>query len=210
MPDVRDAALSLLYRLLFILYAEDRELLPVRDERYDDYGLRMRVRETSGHGRTATTPSPATATRYWSAVDDLATAIDQGDASIGLPPYNGGLFNRERTPLLGGVRLGDQVMADVIDALSFEQTTAGRRYINYRDLSVQQLGSIYERLLERELVRDGETIVVRPNVFARKGSGSYFTQHDLVNLIVQETVERWFRRAWTTSQERQRNLLPAH
>ena len=71
-------------------------------------------------------------------------AIDQGDASIGLPPYNGGLFDRQRTPLLAAVRLGDAVMADVIDALSFEATDQGRRYINYRDLSVQQLGSIYE------------------------------------------------------------------
>ena len=43
LPEVRDAALVLLYRLLFILYAEDRNLLPVRDDRYDDYGLR-RVR----------------------------------------------------------------------------------------------------------------------------------------------------------------------
>ena len=131
----------------------------------------------------------ATATRYWGAIDDLATAIDRGDTSIGLPPYNGGLFDRERTPLLGKVRLGDQVMADVIDALSFEQTFGGRRYISYRDLSVQQLGSIYERLLERELVRDGDKIVVRPNVFARKRSGSYFTPHDLVHVIVEETVE---------------------
>ena len=37
LPEVRDAALVLLYRLLFILYAEDRDLLPVRDTRYDDY-----------------------------------------------------------------------------------------------------------------------------------------------------------------------------
>ena len=44
LPEVRDAALTLLYRLLFILYAEDRELLPVRDGRYDDYSLRARVR----------------------------------------------------------------------------------------------------------------------------------------------------------------------
>lgn len=42
--DVRDAALILLYRLLFLLYAEDRNLLPVRDSRYDDYGLRDKVR----------------------------------------------------------------------------------------------------------------------------------------------------------------------
>ena len=189
LPDVRDATLTLLYRLLFILYAEDRELLPVRDARYDDYGLRMRVRDDVRARKDRKDVFSATATRYWSAVDDLATAIDRGDASIGLPPYDGGLFDRERTPLLGNVRLGDQLMADVIDALSFEQAAGGRRYINYRDLSVQQLGSIYERLLERELVRDGEMIVLRPNVFARKGSGSYFTPHDLVNLILAETVE---------------------
>ena len=188
LPDVRDATLTLLYRLLFILYAEDRELLPVRDERYDDYGLRMNVRDDVRKRKDRNDAFSATATRYWSAIDDLATAIDRGDASIGLPPYNGGLFNRERTPLLADVRLGDQLLADVIDTLSFEQSAGGRRYINYRDLSVQQLGSIYERLLERELVRDGETIVVRPNVFARKGSGSYFTPHDLVNLILEETI----------------------
>ena len=80
-------------------------------------------------------------------------------------------------------------MADVIDALSFEQTSYGRRYINYRDLGVQQLGSIYERLLEHEIVRDGGEIAVRPNVFARKGSGSYYTPDDLVGLIIQETIE---------------------
>ena len=188
LPDVRDATLTLLYRLLFILYAEDRELLPVRDERYDDYGLRMRVRDDIRTRKDRNDVFSATATRYWTAIDDLATAIDRGDASIGLPPYNGGLFDRERTPLLANIRLGDQLLADVIDTLSFEQSAGGRRYINYRDLSVQQLGSIYERLLERELVRDGETIVVRPNVFARKGSGSYFTPHDLVNLILEETI----------------------
>ena len=91
-------------------------------------------------------------------------------------------------PLLEGIRLGDQVVANVIDALSFEQTEHGRRYINYRDLGVQQLGSIYERLLEYELVREEGEIVVRPNIFARKESGSYYTPDDLVGLIIKETV----------------------
>ena len=188
MAEVRDATLTLLYRLLFILYAEDRELLPVRDRRYDDYSLRMRVREDIRRRKEHNDTFSATAARYWSAIDDLSAAIDRGDASIGLPPYNGGLFDPQRTPLLGSVRLGDQVLADVIDALSFEQAATGRRYINYRDLSVQQLGSIYERLLEWELARDGERIVVRPNSFARKRSGSYFTPHDLISLIIRETV----------------------
>ena len=131
----------------------------------------------------------ASAARYWSAIDDLCRAIDQGDASIGLPPYNGGLFDRQRVPLLASIRLGDEVMAEAIDALSLEQTHEGRRYINYRDLGVQQLGSIYERLLEHEIVREDGEIAVRPNVFARKGSGSYYTPDDLVGLILKETIE---------------------
>ena len=186
--EVRDAVLVLLYRLLFILYAEDRGLLPVRDSRYDDYALRDKVRGDVGRRKDLDDTFSETAARYWSAIDDLCRAIDKGDISIGLPPYNGGLFDRERAPILDRIRIGDQVMADVIDALSFEQGPLGRRYINYRDLGVRQLGSIYERLLEHELtVEDGE-VVIRPNIFARKGSGSYYTPDDLVNLIIEETV----------------------
>ena len=179
LSEVRDAALILLYRLLFILYAEDRDLLPVRDPRFDDYSLR-KVRGDVGRRKSQNDTFSASATLYWSIIGNLCRSIDQGDASIGLPPYNGGLFDQQRTPLLVTVQLGDQVMADVIDALSFEQTEDGRRYINYRDLSVQQLGSIYERLIEHEVVRDNNQIAVRLNVFARKDSGSYYTPADLV------------------------------
>ena len=189
LPEVREAALILLYRLLFIFYAEDRDLLPVRNTRYDDYALREKVRGNVGRRKDSDDVFSASAARYWSAIDDLCRAIDQGDASIGLPPYNGGLFDRQRVPLLTNIRLGDEVMAYVIDALSFEQTTEGRRYINYRDLGVQQLGSIYERLLEHEIVREDGEIAFRPNVFARKGSGSYYTPDDLVALIIKETIE---------------------
>ena len=180
LQEVRAAALILLYRLLFILYAEDRDLLPVRDSRYDNYGLRERVREDVGRRKDRNDTFSDTAARYWSILDDLCRAIDQGDRSIGLPPYNGGLFDPARTPVLSTIRLGDAVMASIIDALSFERTGDGRKYINYRDLSVQQLGSIYERLLEHEVTRERGEVVVRPNIFARKGSGSYYTPDDLV------------------------------
>ena len=189
LQDVREAALILLYRLLFILYAEDRDLLPVNDRRYDDYGLRDRVRLDVGDRKDKGDTFSTTAARYWSVLDDLCRAIDEGDTSIGLPPYNGGLFDPERTPLLRQVRLSDSVMAEVIDKLSFERADDTRKYINYRDLSVQQLGSIYERLLEHEVVREGAVVDIRPNIFARKGSGSYYTPDDIVNLIIRETLE---------------------
>ena len=188
LQDVRQGALILLYRLLFILYAEDRDLLPVKDHRYDDYGLRNRVRLDIGGRKDRGDVFSNTAARYWGAMSDLFLAIDKGDASIGLPPYNGGLFDQDRTPILTHIRIPDDVMARVIDALSFERTEEGRKYINYRNLSVQQLGSIYERLLEFDVAHDGDVLVVRPNIFARKGSGSYYTPDDLVQLILSETL----------------------
>jgi hypothetical protein len=119
LQEVREAAFILLYRLLFVLYAEDRDLLPVRDTRYSEYGLRDRVRGDVGTRKDRNDTFSDSASRYWSMLEDLCRAIDEGDRSIGLPPYNGGLFDAKRTPLLTKVRLGDTVMANVIDALSF-------------------------------------------------------------------------------------------
>ena len=187
LSEIRNAALTLFYRLLFILYAEDRDLLPVRDAAYDDYSLR-RVRDDVGKRKEQGDVFSNTVARYWSAIRDLCRIIDEGDASIGLPPYNGGLFDQGRTSLLSNIRLSDQVVANVIYALSFDTSSESRGYINYRNLSVEQLGSIYERLLERELVQKEGGIDVRLNVFARKGSGSYYTPDALVSLIIKETV----------------------
>lgn len=81
-------------------------------------------------------------------------------------------------------------MAPALDALSYERSSGERRYINYRDLSVQQLGSIYERLLEFEIIRDAAGVLsVRPDLFARKNTGSYYTPDELVGLILGETLE---------------------
>ena len=75
-----------------------------------------------------------------------------------------------RPPLLEGVELSDKVVAPIVHDLSHTETKGERRFVNYRDMSVQQLGSIYERLLEQEPVRDdGGEIVVRPEPVREKG-----------------------------------------
>ena len=189
LAQVREAALVLLYRLLFVLYAEDRGLLPVNDTGYDDYGLRKRVRDDVA-GRTARGDTFSTvAASYYDHVMTLCKIIDQGDASIGLPPYNGGLFAAEATPLLEDLRLPDAAFAPIVHDLSHTETDGERRFVNYRDMSVQQLGSIYERLLEREpVLGHGGKIVIRPNPYARKDSGSFYTPQELVDLIVGRTL----------------------
>ena len=190
LADARHAALIFLYRLLFVLYAEDRGLLPVNDTRYDDYGLRKGVRDDVAQRTRQDDVFSAVATIYYDRLMTLFKLIDRGDASIGLPPYNGGLFAEDAAPLLGSVHLSDADMAPIMFDLSHAESNGERRFVNYRDMSVQQLGSIYERLLEREPVRDYDgKIVVRPNSYARKDSGSFFTPQELVDLILDRTLK---------------------
>ena len=190
LAQVREAALIFLYRLLFVLYAEDRGLLPVNDTRYEDYGLRKPVREHIARRIAQGAVLSTSAASYYDHLMTLFRLIDRGDVSIGLPPYNGGLFAPEAAPLLERVRLPDATLAPIIHDLSHAEIGGGRRFVNYRDMSVQQLGSIYERLLEREPVRDADgRISIRPNVYARKDSGSFFTPQELVDLIVDRTLK---------------------
>ena len=107
LPQVRQAALVFLYRLLFVLYAEDRGLLPVNDIRYDDYGLRKRVRDDISRRMDDQDTFSSVAGNYYNRLIELFRMIDKGDPSIGLPPYNGGLFASEAAALLERVRLAD-------------------------------------------------------------------------------------------------------
>ncbi len=188
---VHRAALILLYRILFVLYAEDRELLPIRDRRYATYSMRVLLRDDIREKMVEGVTFSSNATKYYDSLATLFRIIDQGDDSIGLPPYNGGLFSDGAAPMLNQMRLDDSTIAPIIYTLSHTNGDDGLpRFINYRDMSVQQLGSIYERLLERQPVKDvdGE-ISIRPNPYARKDSGSFFTPQELVDLIVDHTLK---------------------
>lgn len=199
LEEVREAALVLLYRLLFLFYAEDRNLLPVRDARYAPYSvrqLRQRVRNEVDAGMVFSTKLD----NIWRDLQGAFLLIDEGDDAVGMPAYNGGLFDRARAPLLERTRVPDAVMAPIIDALSRRTEDLLRGWINYRDLSVSHLGGIYERLLEYTLVHEVQAkddykdkpeinrIVAQPASFARKISGSYYTHDDLVRLILRESV----------------------
>ena len=152
LAEAREASLRLLYRLLFLFYAEDRDLLPVRREGYAEYSLRCLREEAAQIADQKRRLSPHART-WWPRLTALFAAIAQGDASMGLPRYNGGLFDEAQSGLLARVSLPDAVLAPLLDAMSREQGSGSQRWINYRDLSVQHLGSIYERLLERSRCR---------------------------------------------------------
>lgn len=188
---IHSAALILLYRILFVLYAEDRGLLPVNDKRYATYGTRAHLRDSIRNIIEDEVTLSSKAAKFYIELSTLFEMIDKGDDSIGFPAYNGGLFSTATAPLLSDIRVPDSILAPTIYTLSYIQDADGKsRFVNYRDMSVQQLGSIYERLLERLPVRmPSGRIVIQPNTYARKDSGSFFTPQELVDLIVENTLK---------------------
>ena len=149
--EVARAALTFLYRLLFLYYAEDRGMLDAEDERYQPYSLRHGVRDPVAGQYNAASFSTVS-TRFWSHLRTLTRIVDQGRSALGLQAYNGGLFASGHA-IVDEVELTDAELAPIIHDLSH---TPGGVYISYRSLEVQQLGSIYERLLEQIPRRDAE------------------------------------------------------
>lgn len=157
--DCQQHSLILLYRLLFTMYAEDRGLLPYRinqtytnnrslarhrDDvaaRLDDVARGINVRDFSLEG-----------TDLWRDLQDLFDLIDGGHRSYGVQAYNGGLFDREAEVFLSGKALPDWYVARVLDQLGRASQAGhadlGLFRVDYRDLAIQQLGSVYEGLLE--------------------------------------------------------------
>ncbi|MHC4697495.1 MAG: DNA methyltransferase, partial [Planctomycetota bacterium] len=154
----REQSLIFLYRLLFVMYAEDRALLPYRVNRtYTTNRSLARHRDEIAArldkiGGGYATPYSDTSTGIWNSLTDLFDLIDHGHGRYGVPQYNGGLFDFSRHEFLNIKMLPDSYLVEVIDQLGRApdqaQSDAGLFRVDYRDLAIQHLGSIYEGLLE--------------------------------------------------------------
>lgn len=176
-PEARDLfadALKIAYRILFAAYAEDRGLLSTDPPTYrDGYSLR-RLRELVRDPATVWAPDGgylwAALRAHWRLLRDGRSA---GDLQI--TGFNGGLFDPDNCRILDypDLTVGDGHLARMLDALSYTRPrkgrggTIGRRQVNYRELGVEQLGSVYEGLLSFE-----PQIADAPKVLARVGRGA--------------------------------------
>jgi len=154
----RDQSFILLYRLLFIMYAEDRQLLPYKRNRlYTNNRSLGRNRDAIAGRLTRVTDNrdedySKTETALWHDLLDLFDLVDRGRTSYGVPPYNGGLFEPDEHAFLVARQLPDWYLARVIDQLGRatdpQAHTQELFRVDYHDLAIQHLGSIYEGLLE--------------------------------------------------------------
>lgn len=169
--DTFEATLTLLYRLLFLLYAESRDLLPVREAAYKAASLKQIKEEIAEHAGVAESEAASKLKAYSDAeatiydrLTRLFAVMDQGDAVLNVPCYNGGLFltqpdrqsaDREHriARFLLEHKVPDRHLALAIDRLArdVDDKTFSLSFIDYKSLEVRHLGSIYEGLLEFKL-----------------------------------------------------------
>jgi type I restriction-modification system DNA methylase subunit len=171
LADVFEATLTLLYRLLFLLYAESRDLLPIREAPYQAASFKKIKDEIADKAGVAESEVAERLNKVYSAKDTtlydrlckLFQAMDKGDPILNVPTYNGGLFNTtpdksERRDqriarFLVEHKVPDRYLALAIDRLSRDQDERSLAlvFIDYKSLEVRHLGSIYEGLLEFKL-----------------------------------------------------------
>jgi len=196
LPRLYENCLIFLYRLLFILYAEGRQLLPV-EPKSRKYYKQLSLARLLTPLKNFTEYDSQTQTRFYRDIHALCLLINGTDKKandeFGVPRYNGGLFDPDRYPLLKEWAVADAVLADVLRQLMFTPEKAGQKFVpfesvDYADLSVQQLGSIYEGLLEHHFVREDGKLVLQTDKAERKATGTYYTPDYIVKYIVEQTL----------------------
>ena len=166
--ELYEAALTVMMRLVFLLSAEERGLLLLGDERYEaNYALstlRMQLRAESDE----------ILERRWDAWSRLLAvfrAVYGGieHENLRLPALGGSLFDPDRFPFLEGRAKGSDWRIDVAKPLPIDNRTVlllleaiqqfQGRTLSYRALDVEQIGYVYEGLLERTVKRTAEVML---------------------------------------------------
>jgi hypothetical protein len=187
--------LRLVYRLIFLMVAEERGLLhaptatlkarKLYREGYAIANLRERaIRRTawdSHHDR-------------WEGLLVVFRALAGGEPRLGLPAL-GGLFLPELMPDLEQARLSNRALLDAIYRLAWLKHDNVLVPINWRDMETEELGSVYESLLELtpRLSDDGRVfsfaVGAETKGNARKTTGSYYTPDSLVQALLDSALD---------------------
>lgn len=194
--------LRLVYRLLFLFVAEDRDVLLERvsdgatpEEREALEAARRTYLEHYSTARLRRIAERVTGTRH----PDLyrlhrlvAGWLSEGGApQLALKPLNSMLFDPEATPHLSRAELANRDFLDALRSLAFTQDDSVLRPVDYKNLGAEELGSVYEQLLE--LVPEVDVAAAHFALQSlsgneRKTSGSYYTPTALIEVVLDEAL----------------------
>ncbi|MGI6368221.1 MAG: Eco57I restriction-modification methylase domain-containing protein [Anaerolineae bacterium] len=184
--------LRLVYRLIFSFVAEDRDLLlrpdATREQRriYLEYYSTARLRRLAGQSR-GTAHGDA-----WQGLTVVWRQLHDDHSLLGLAGLGGFLFGPEAAPDLEHAHLANTDLYEALRALSYTVQGDVRRAVDYRNLGPEELGSVYESLLEMH-----PSVHIDAGLFdiavaagsERKTTGSYYTPTSLIQSLLDSALE---------------------
>ena len=187
--------LRLVYRLIFLLTVEERDLLHAKTASdsarrlyADGYALRRlrdRAVRRGAHDRHGD---------LWEAVKIVFRGLAGGEPRLGLPAL-AGLFAPEECPELDAAKIDNRVFLGALFHLAWLREPAGLVRVNWRDMGPDELGYVYEGLLELvpQITKDGRSFAFasaeESRGHARKTTGSYYTPDELVQLLLTSALD---------------------
>lgn len=187
--------LRLVYRLIFLLTIEERGLLHPPDAAPDaielyrgGYSL-QRLREKARRRRAYDRHSD-----LWESLKPVFAGLADGQPLLALPAL-GGLFAQDQCKHLDAASLGNRALLAAVQHLAWMPSDGSLVRINWRDMGPEELGSVYESLLELvpQIAHDGRSFrfadAEQSRGNARKTSGSYYTPDELVQELLDSALE---------------------
>ena len=195
LDEIREDIFILLYRIIFVLYAEDRGIFPidhpiyknefsikwikeewllksVKPEKLEEYQVQKRIK------------------KLFRLIEVGSEELDYDKEKFFMRSYYGRIFDRKINHKLEEWNIPNSNFLEILSLLSRNRDKKGNYFfLDYSALQTRHLGSIYEHLLEFHLHVENNKIAELPNPKDRKSSGSYYTPEYIVDYIIQNSVE---------------------
>ena len=186
--------LRLIYRLIFLFVAEDRDLL--LDPAATPEARALYLKNYSGQ-RLRRLAERHRGSRHHDLYQGLRLVFeklgsDQGCPPLGLPALGSFLFSPEALPDLQTAEIGNEALLDALRRLALTSDKAGLRLVDFRNLGSEELGSVYESLLELhpEVTTDPATFrLITATGNERKTTGSYYTPDSLIQCLLDSALD---------------------
>lgn len=182
------------YRLLFLCVAEDREVLLAPNATIAAQHAYLNYYSTQWLRTLAQKQRGSKHADLFCALRLVCEKLghDDGCPELGLPALGGFLFSSSATPNLNACEIANRDLLDAIRALAFTAQGKQRRVVDYKNLGPEELGSVYESLLELHPqlhLETGSFTLNSASGSERKTTGSYYTPTALINCLLDSALE---------------------
>jgi len=190
--------LRLVYRLIFLFVAEDRDLLfdpastPKARERYLRYYSLQRLRRLAARNRGSRHPDLYESLKQVMNILAGTSAKEETRLELGLPILGGFLFSDAALPDLDIAELENEALLSALRHLTQIDEGSTRRAVDYKNLGSEELGGIYESLLElHPLINTDSASFELASVAGneRKETGSYYTPSSLIQVLLDSALD---------------------